>query len=53
MEESSLMQVNSMNKFLAYEESSGKSNRNRSTRLVSCGYELNLSAYTMSMLCCR
>ena len=38
------MQVNRTKRFLAYEESSGKSNFDRSTRLVSCGYALILYA---------
>lgn len=43
------MHVNDMKGFLVYEESSGKSSPNKSMRLVSCGYELILSDYTMSM----
>ena len=38
-----------MKRFLVYEESSGKSNTDRSMGIVSCGYELKLCDYTMSM----
>ena len=34
---------------LGYEESSGKSSPKRSMRLVSCGYNLILCVYTVSM----
>jgi len=39
-----------MKRFLVYEESSGKSNRSKSTRSVLCGYELILYARIMPML---
>lgn len=49
VEERLLIQVNGMKRFMVYEESSGKSNSDRSTRSVSCGYELILYACNMHM----
>jgi len=43
------MQLNYLKRFLVYGESSGKSSLEKSTRLVSCGYELILCDYIMSM----
>lgn len=39
-----------MKRFLVYEESSGKNSPEKSMTLVSCGYELILFNYIMSML---
>jgi len=39
-----------MKRFLVHEESIGKSSPEKSMRLVSCGYELILCDYIMSML---
>lgn len=44
------MQVNDMMRFLVLWESSGKSSHDEYMRSVSCGYELILCAYIMSML---
>jgi len=39
-----------MKKFLVHEESSGKNGHDKYTRSVSCGYELILCDYIMSMI---
>jgi len=39
-----------MKRFQVYEESSGKSSNDRFMRSVSCGYELILCDYIMSIL---
>jgi len=44
------MQVNGMMGCLLLWESSGKSSLDKSMRLISCGYELILCDYIMSML---
>ena len=50
MKEYLLMQLNGMKVFLVHEESSGKSSYEKYTRSVSCGYELILCDYIMTML---
>lgn len=50
LEEQLIMQVNDMKRFLIYEESNGKSSLDKYMRSVSCGYELILCDYIMSML---
>ena len=42
--------MNDIKRFLVYEESTRKSSLHKFTRLVSCGYELILCDYIMSML---
>jgi len=44
------MQVNDMKRFMVYEESGGKSNPNKATRSISCGYELISRDSAMFML---